>query len=646
MRKVLIGVLVVVALVAAAIVAIPLLVPKEAVVARLEQEVKARTGRTLDIRGPVDFSVLPDLAVTVRDVRFAGLPGGADLLTLGRLDLQLKLMPLLSGEARVDRFVLVQPRIALEKDAKGRANWDIQTGTPSSEGGAMPLQQIDLGDVFIRDGQLTYADAAAGTKRTVDGLNATLHMDGLDDPLSLDAALRLDGRPAEIDLEVGRARVLLEGGEAPLSLAAKAQGLEFGLKGKLSKPVGGETALAGDLTADVKSLAGLMEWLGGTRPEGLPVETLKLAGRVSGSPAKLSIAAMNLNADEIAAAGDLTLSLAGARPALAGKLQVSQLDLDRFLPPAAEEPPTATPAGWSKEPIDLSGLRAADVDVDVAVAGVRAKGIEVGATNLSIDLKDGRLAARLAPTQIFGGTLGGDLVLNAGGPAVELRAQVKGVQAEPLLTRLAGFKRLSGTMEGTVDVKATGASQDAMMKALAGSGDLIFRNGAVKGINVAELLRTLTGGGATDQPPQTDFAEMGGAFRISQGVARNEDFRLLAPLLRVNGGGAVDVGQRQADFRIVPKLVASIEGQGTARTDQKGLSVPILIRGPWEKLSYTPDMSAVAQQVITDPSAVKEQVQGVKDAVKGLKEGAAGDPGAALKGLLQGLGGAKPPTGQ
>jgi AsmA protein len=73
--------------------------------------------------------------------------------------------------------------------------------------------------------------------------------------------------------------------------------------------------------------------------------------------------------------------------------------------------------------------------------------------------------------------------------------------------------------------------------------------------------------------------------------------------------------------------------------------VPVVIEGPWDDLSFRPDLSGVVESALRDPEALKEQLQQlgetpeqIKDAVKDLKK--KGD----VKDVLQGLGSAL--TGQ
>ena len=91
---------------------------------RLIAEVKSATGRDLKISGPVHLSVLPHLAIDAAQVSFSNAPGAQskDMMTLGSLQVEVELFPLISGEYRVDRFVLKDPVIALEVDKQGKPN--------------------------------------------------------------------------------------------------------------------------------------------------------------------------------------------------------------------------------------------------------------------------------------------------------------------------------------------------------------------------------------------------------------------------------------------------------------------------------------------------------------------------------------------
>ena len=116
MKKLLIGLGVVVLLLIVAIVVVPMLIPLERYKSEIQQQAKKQTGRDLRIDGDISLSVFPTIAVSVANVGFANAPGAAtpEMATIDRLDVALQILPLLSGEVAIDRFILEKPVISLE----------------------------------------------------------------------------------------------------------------------------------------------------------------------------------------------------------------------------------------------------------------------------------------------------------------------------------------------------------------------------------------------------------------------------------------------------------------------------------------------------------------------------------------------------
>src|SRR3954471_3411995 len=155
MRKFLIGIAVVVVVLIGAAIAVPFLVPVEQYKGRIEAEVTRRTGRAFHVEGPVSLSLLPTLAVELNQISFAGPPGArsAEMARLGKLELELKPWPLLSGKVEIDKLVLREPRIALEVDAQGRPNWVLENQAAQAAAPAEPTGQQGGGLPELRFGE-------------------------------------------------------------------------------------------------------------------------------------------------------------------------------------------------------------------------------------------------------------------------------------------------------------------------------------------------------------------------------------------------------------------------------------------------------------------------------------------------------------
>jgi AsmA protein len=193
-----------------------------------------------------------------------------------------------------------------------------------------------------------------------------------------------------------------------------------------------------------------------------------------------------------------------------------------------------------------------------------------------------------------------------------------------------GFESLEGTGAISLDLAASGASQLAMVSSLNGTAKFEFTNGAIRGINIAKAMRSLStgilSGWQANEAEKTDFATLGASFAAAKGQAQTSDLRLAGPLVRMTGAGTVDLPAQALKFRADPKLVTTLEGQG-GKTDLQGLGVPVMIAGPWARPSIYPDIKGILQ----DPAAAYQQLNRLGGGLVSL-------PGAAGTGSVSALG--------
>src|SRR6202022_2369897 len=180
-------------------------------------------------------------------------------------------------------------------------------------------------------------------------------------------------------------------------------------------------------------------------------------------------------------------------------------------------------------------------------------------------------------------------------------------------------------------------SQHAIMSNVAGTAFLIFQDGAIRGLNVAQMIRSLTAstlnGWQEQQEQATDLTQLSASFKIDKGQAQTTDLNLVGPLVRMTGVGTIDLGTRQIGFRVEPKLVMTTEGQGRA-SDPVGLGIPVMIDGPWAEPRIYPDM----QGILDNPDAAYGKL-------KEMGKGLFGANGAGLGGLGGLLGGGQGAAG-
>ena len=635
------GILVV--LLVGAVVAAPFLVPTETIKSQLTAQVESATGRKLTVDGDLDLSVLPSLAVDMGDVHFANVAGSdvADMVSLKELKVELKVLPLLSGAVEVSQFVLVEPKIHLEVDANGKANWELGGGEAApvesgetGEGGSLPISELKLGDIRIENGSLVYVDHGAGTEERVDAINMQLALADIRSPLKAEGSLAYKQETIELDLGLEAPYDVLQGGSSPFDLGVKSSPLQLGFDGQVSNQ--GAPSAAGSVDLSIPSVKGLAAWL--AEPLDLETEALEaltIAGQLNGSADKIAFTDAVISLDKIKGKGEVTTDLAGSTPKVSGRLDLGMVDLNPYMPPAEETPEIAegsqgeseaAPAtDWSDEPIELA-LGGTDLAFELTLEGLRVDEVKLGRTVLALNMAGPKLVADLKEFGLYDGKGQGKLTVDtsSGQPRIEKQFTLNGLQALPFLTDAAEFDRLEGKADAAFKLSTSGGTERQMVENLTGDGTVTFADGAIVGINIAAMVRnvgTAFLSADANEARKTDFAELGGSFVIRNGIVNSDDFQLQAPGLRVAGAGTVDLPKKRVDYRVEPKAAATLEGQEGA-TDVAGLLVPVVVKGPFDDLSFEPDLSGLVDQAINDPKAlkknVKQQLEAVGDATKDI----------------------------
>ena len=637
---------------------VPLLLPAEAYKAQVITAVKANTGRDLTIDGDVGLSIFPRFEVRAEQVRLSNAAWAKvpDMVTMSEMQVSLALWPLLFGEVKLDSFQLVDPVIALEVNAKGVANWQFtppvapgehgDPGAPSSDARtateAGTVSELRLGDVGIENGRASYRNAQSGADFTVEAINLDLTLADLDSPFEADGGVTWNGEPLDLALTVARPRALTSRESSPVDVRLSSTVLDLRYDG-MARLLGG-LSYDGKVDLSAPSVRRLMAWTGSPLPDGQGFGPLDIEGQVSGSDTKASFKEAVIGFDGMNATGGLSVDTSGARPALKGTLSVDRLDTRIYMAnasggatggAAAPSPSSQSGTGakqgaayWSEAPINFSGLRAFDGSFSLQAGEILFRDLKIGQTVLALTLKRGVLDAKLRELALYEGRGTGELVFDGSGnrPSVKADFALSGLEALPFLSDAADFKRLTGKVAMELSLNSSGASQRALVGGLSGKGAVRFRDGALKGVNLAGLMRSVfasaISGWDAEGTRDTDFSELGGTFSISRGIATNNDFKMLGPLIRMTGAGTVDIPQRTLAYRVEPKLVASFEGQGAA-DPVGGIEVPVIIVGPWEKPRFRPDVQAVLQntdQVRDTVRALKKvyKEKGAEDLLRGL----------------------------
>lgn len=603
--------------------------------------VKESTGRDLSIKGDIHFSLYPDLKFSVSDVHLSNAPGMAEpeMFSVSSVSVKLELWPLISRRVALKSFIVREPIVHLGIDEKGNPNWVFETGaqapppppekTSGAEGG-LPIADLTLGEIKIERGLLTCSNAVSGQDIKAKDINLTVALANLSSPFTLKFSMNLNNEPVSMDVSMDSPGKLLEGGQAVVKTQLASKFVTFGYNGGVrQRPVPG---LDGVFDLDIPSAGRLAAWLeqplDASQPDPGPLKVHAVFA-VDGTKAELKEASIEGKAIKVHADGVLEGSK--AVPDVQARINVVKANINAYLPksspspktvPGKEQPAGAQTAGWSEEPLDLSPLSKVNADILVTIGSLHYGEVVIKRGRFKVLLNNGVLKAAIEELKLAGGDIKAEFNVDGSGQAVSLdyQASISGVKSRPLLKTFAGNDRLSGKMDFSAKGKARGRNQKEIVESLNGNGQFKFRDGAIHGINIAAKLRkakSLDFGGKSSRAEKTDFAELSASYTLTNGLLKNRDFKLAAPLLRLDGEGKVPLPPKTVDYKVTARLVASLKGQGGGGA-LAGLPIPIRATGPWDNVSVGVDWKSVFSKAALDPERLKNMPKALLESGKNL----------------------------
>lgn len=587
------------------------LVPSERVAAIVTDRLAAATGRSVAVAGDVRPTLWPSLGIRAEDVTIGNPPWveAGPLLAAEALHASIEWAALLGGEIRLDRAELVGPAITLVRAADGRVSWDFSAASPPQADAAPqaaddapaagPGLAVGFDMAEIRGGSLRWIDETAGQDIAVTGLDATVALPSAEGRASIEASADVAGAALTLSAALDGLGAFLDGQVRNASAAFTWPGGRASFEGRLAL----SPALEGQIALEATDFGPLLALAGATMPDlpaGLGRDRIAAEGRVTLSDARsLHLRDTELTLDDNTLDLEIDVLEGADRPRIRGSVSGGGLSLAGLMETgggtAAAPAPAAAPAapagqgGWPTDPIDVSGLFAADAELALRFASVDLGAAALGPVELNATLDRGRLVFDIGRIEAYGGRLAGQAVVNGrSGLSVGGDLILAGVQLRPLLTQFAGQDRLEGTGNASLQFLGVGNDVATIMQSLEGQGDLSFGAGAILGLDLAGMIRNLDAS-FRGEGAQTVYDSITANFAVSGGVLLNEDLLLDAPWGEVRGAGEVDLGDRTLDYRVIPGVMRDDEGAA-------GIEVPVLIDGPWASPRVRPDLEYLAEQ--------------------------------------------------
>ncbi len=396
---------------------------------------------------------------------------------------------------------------------------------------------LEQGTLVIRQMRAVRPDGATAV---VDG-TLTAH----DGRPGFDGRVRLTAKAL-----TGSARLGLDGPDLTVE-DIRLQAADRSARGRMAARLG--LPLAVRIDVDISRL-GPLSLSGRILPagDGAEVQALRLAwrgldlhGRMhagfgEGRPRiAAELSADTIDLDRLGGAGRTGLLQPGSHklPPVSAPVSAAEPAAARSAPRTAAPPPSSGDTPWTRDPIDLSALHAANLKLGVRARSLIGRGLHLDDADGRLSVEDGTAVLETLTGRLWGGDFAASGRLSdRGNPGLSGRVSLSGADAGAVGLGMGDFKITQGRIEADARFATAGRSTWDMAARLAGDGRMAVRDGSISGVdlpavqrrlndiqslgNVAALLQTGLAGGSTR------FTALTGTVQARDGIAVTRDLRL------------------------------------------------------------------------------------------------------------------------
>ncbi|MDF3412902.1 AsmA family protein [Sulfitobacter sp. M57] len=562
-----------------------LMLPADRIARIASEQLTRLTGRMVTVSGDVSMTFWPVLGVSAGGLEVGNADWAKEgaMFTTAQAAIGVDAAALLRGEIRITNVEANSPTIRLQSRKDGRANWiftdadgaaEITAENAPDDAGNTPLT---IERLVIRDAALIY-DAEGADLVSYSGVDLTLDWPEQGGAAQIDAALRPAGQVVKIAAKIDRFAGFLDGQVQPINLSVASNGGGLTLNGRAS--IAGAVAGAFDLkTTDTGAFLAALGAGSVSLPKGLGQNMHTRADITLTPDRRLSLRDLvaDLGGNTLRGAADIELN---GKPQINAQLQAGALNL-AGLAGGENADGGAADTGWSRVPIDASGLATFNGGIALNADSIDLGALKLGRTRSLLTNDRARMVFELREVAAYGGLFTGEFVMNnRNGLSVGGKLRAAGVEMRGLLTDLAGLTRFSGRGDAEVSFLGVGQTVDAIMRSLSGKGAVNIGRGSIEGIDLDDLLGSFDVKGGT-----TVFDALTATFSIDKGVLSNSNLKMLLPNFEATGAGKVNLGAQSLDYTVTPKALRV--------NKERGLAVPVRIAGPWRDPKITADVKAV-----------------------------------------------------
>jgi uncharacterized protein involved in outer membrane biogenesis len=312
-------------------------------------------------------------------------------------------------------------------------------------------------------------------------------------------------------------------------------------------------------------------------------------------------------------------------PSYRFNLTADKLDVDRYLPPPADQAADGERVAGDIE-LSKEALNTIRISGHAEVNDLKLAGLSFQQVATDIDFGAGKADIGNARARLYGGEFTGGLNVDASGdlPTMALTGQARQLALEPLIEALLGGEaNFSGT--GNFDIRLAGRGKTITDTVASAAGTMSFAlsNGAISGFNLGHTLCQVYNAqqrlpAPPQQPKETRYELLQGSARVDNGIAATPDLLARTAFMDITGRGRLVLVEQSLDYTLESKLTRSLGIQGCESLDGMiGDSFPWTLKGTVTEAEILPDFSKYLRQRVEDE--IKDRVRDrLEDRLRGL----------------------------
>ncbi len=615
------------------------------------------TGIELTIDGGINLDMGFRPTIVLTDIGFQNASWGSrpDLLKIRRFEVQVALLPLITGRIIIKRCVVFEPNILLETDKSGNLNIDI-----ASLASKIKLPAFAIYNMDIIKGQFSFNNGESGRvyKVSLNTFSAKAH--GFHDPVEITAIGNIDREAFQFSATLGPIVYMINPEKKyPVDLTLEAFDTIARMKGTIKDPLH-QRGLDLGFTLKARDVTKLAQ-LAGKR---FPIrESLLISGYISNVEAKkYKVTGCELSLGSNKIRSSINLDLSDKTPVFSSDISAETLDLRQPLSqlkngaPAGEELPApekkagklfssmplpidalrrldgtakirigkllsqlknGTPTGeelpvpekktgklFSSMPLPIDALTTLDGTAKIRIRKLLLPGLTLSNISTVTVLKNDTLIAKPIKATIGCGSLDGHINLDILGDDAIMNTQFQagGVALGSMLKDLGIKEVMEGDFNVDIMLNGQGGSVAGIMENLEGHISITMTDGQILNRYI-ELLGTDLSASVyrllnpfKKKDTHTDIRCMASRFDIENGVAESSVLVLDTEHMCVIGSGELNLRQESLNMSITP---LPKDGFGTKATGKYSLNLGLLTRpfklgGTLSKPSLTLDRKKTA----------------------------------------------------